>query len=562
MRRIQQTKDGTLVIEHLDSLQDESVLQADVCIVGAGAAGLLIARSLARTGAHIVLLESGGWAADHPTSQLSDGHSAPGTFRGLQAGRSRVFGGTTTLWGGQCIRLDPIDFERRAWVPDSGWPITYDDLVPHYEAAEAALEITEADRQVPAWTRFGVQQIALDPAALHTVHGVFIRRPDLGRRFRDELRAAPRVRVLLHATAQHLRTDPYGTAICEVDVASLSGRRASVRARRVVLCAGAIENARLLLLSDSANAAGLGNTLGLVGRYLQDHPCGRTATVHTAAPRVLQDHWNMLYGSAARYMPKLALAEVAQRSEGLLNCVGRLSYDYDETDGTRALLGLLAEWRGERRPRALAARLGHAASGLPDIARSFWRVRARGLSPAPKPRQISLEVFSEQTPNPDSRVTLTGATDVFGLRQVHVDWRLDSLTARTLAGFTRLVGREFERLGLGRLDAAAWLDDPLPCRSAIVDSYHPAGTARMSADPVTGVVDRDCQVFGVRGLYVAGSAVFPTSGAANPTLTIAAMALRLAEHLRQELAEEAPAARPQAALQGAPAPGRLERSPA
>ena len=550
------------MIEHLDSLPEGSVLQADVCIVGAGAAGLLIARALARSGLHIVLLESGGWSADHPTSRLSDGYSAPGTFRGLQAGRSRVFGGTTTLWGGQCIRLDPIDFERRAWVPHSGWPITYDDLVPHYEAAEVALEITESDRQTPAWARFGVSQIAFDEAALHPVHGVFIRRPDFGRRFRNELRAAPRVRVLLHATAQRLQTDAYGTTIAQVAVASLDGRHASVRARRVVLCAGAIENARLLLLSDSSNPVGLGNASGQVGRYLQDHPCGRTATVHTAAPRVLQDHWNMFYGFGARYMPKLALSEAAQRGHGLLNCVGRLSYDYDETAGTRALLGLIAELRGERRLGALAARLADAGRGLPDIAHSLWRVRVRGLSPAPRLRHIHLEVFSEQTPDPESRVMLTGAKDAFGLRQVHVDWRLDRLTARTLAGFTRLVGREFERLGLGRLTPASWLDGA-PCRSAVVDSYHPAGTTRMSADPSDGVVDVNCQVFGVGGLYVAGSAVFPTSGAANPTLTIAAMALRLADHLRNAHASETTGRRPAAARQSAEAVATpFEQSPA
>ncbi len=551
------------MIEHLDALPDGSVLQADVCIVGAGAAGLLIARALARSGLHVVLLESGGWSVDEKTSRLSDGFSPPGTFRGLQAGRSRVLGGTTTLWGGQCIRLDPIDFRRRAWVPYSGWPITYEDLVPHYEAAEAALEITEADRETPAWTRFGLSQIAFDAAALRPVHGVFIRRPNLGRRFRAELRAAARVRVLLHATAQHLHTDSYGTRIAKVEVASLGGRRASVRARRVVLCAGAIENARLLLLSDSSNLAGLGNALGLVGRYLQDHPCGRTATVHTAAPRVLQDHWNMLYGPAVRYLPKLALAPAAQRAEGLLNCVGRLSYDHDETAGTRALLGLVAEMRGQRRPRALATRLVQIGRGLPDIAHSLWRVRAKGLSPAPRASRIHLEVFSEQTPDPNSRVTLTSATDAFGLRRVHVDWRLDRLTARTLGGFTRLVGREFERLGLGRLDAASWLGDASPCRSEVVDSYHPAGTTRMSADPSTGVVDTNCQVFGVDGLYVAGSAVFPTSGAANPTLTIAAMALRLADHLGAVLGDEAARARRAAIGQGSPAQASPHaRSPA
>lgn len=532
------------MIDDLNTLADDISIGADLCIVGAGAAGLLIARALADTGLDILVLESGGWSIADDTSLLSDGKSEPAAFRGLRAGRSRVFGGTTALWGGQCIRLDPIDFEHRPWVPGSGWPIPLAELEPFYAAAEAQLGITRPDIEMPAWERFGVEPLSFDPAVLRSVHGVFIRQPHLGRRFRAELSAARSVRVLLHATVQRLVTNASGTQIAGAEIASLNGRRATVQARRIVLCAGAIENARLLLLSDQIKPNGLGNDCDHVGRTLQDHPCGLAATVHTSAPRRLQDHWNMLYGRGARYLPKIALAERVQRDEGLLNCVGRLAYDYDEASGTRAVLDMLAALRNRRIPEAIAKRLAQMGRGLPDILDSAWRVGARGLSPAPRPRRIHLEVFSEQTPDPQSRITLDRATDAFGLRQVRIDWRLDELTARTMQRFTWLVGREFNRLGLGRLQTAAWIDrtwtaEKGPGRPEVNDSYHPAGTTRMALNPQQGVVDTDCQVFGVHGLYVAGSAVFPTSGAANPTLTIAAMALRLADRLKAAFALEA-----------------------
>ncbi len=528
------------MIDDFHDLPDGTALKADLCIVGAGAAGLLIARSFADSAHEVVLLECGGRSAEKETNGLLEGRSAPGPFRGLQAGRSRVFGGTTTLWGGQCIRLDPIDFEQRDWVPHSGWPIPAVDIAPYYDAAEAVLEIASDEMRTPAWERFGLDPLSFDASRLRSVHGVFIRRPDLGRRFHAELAASRSVRVLLHATVQNIEVDAYGTQVVAADFASLGGKRGRVVARRFVLCAGAIENARLLLLSDKGRPNGLGNDHDQVGRYLQDHPCAQAATVQTQAPRALQDHFNMLYGKGIRYLPKIALSEQAQRDEGLLNCVARLAYD-TEASGTRALLNLAGELRTRRRPRAIAGSIAQAARGLPDIVESAWRLRAHGLSPAPKPSRIILEVFSEQTPDPDSRVTLDAATDAFGLRRVRVDWRIDALTARTLLCFTRLVGREFGRLGLGRLEEAPWLDEPLH-RSELIDSYHPAGTARMAPHPSLGVVDTDCQVFGVHGLYVAGSAVFPTSGAANPTLTIAAMALRLADRLKVAFADDARAA--------------------
>lgn len=524
------------MIDDIDRLADGTTISADICIIGAGAAGLLLARSLAESGIDVVVLESGGWSIEHETSSLSAGQSEPGLFRGLEDGRSRVFGGTTALWGGQCIRLDRIDFEHRPWVPYSGWPIGADALAPWYDAAEMALEILPDDSHTPAWNRFGLAPLTFDPACLLPVHGVFIRRPDFAARFRAELKASRSVRVLLHATVQSLSTSPAGNRIEGVEIASLGGRRATVRAPHVVLCAGAIENARLLLLSDAARPNGLGNDHDQVGRYLQDHPCGRGATVQTEAPRVLQDHYNMLYGRGTRYLPKIALSESAQRRHGLLNCVGRLAYDYDAASGTRALIDLLASLRAHRMPEALAGRLGAIGRGLPEIVESLWRVRVKGLSPAPRPSRIFLELFSEQTPDPDSRVTLDSRTDAFGLRQVRVDWRLDALTGRTLTTFTRIVAQEFERLGLGRVSPESWLDELVPTRPAVVDSYHPAGTTRMALRPQDGVVDTDGQVFGVSGLHVTGSSVFPTSGAANPTLTIAAMALRLADRLKTVLA--------------------------
>jgi choline dehydrogenase-like flavoprotein len=166
---------------------------------------------------------------------------------------------------------------------------------------------------------------------------------------------------------------------------------------------------------------------------------------------------------------------------------------------------------------------------------SAWRLARRGLSPAPRPFNIRLETFSEQTPDPESRVTLSSRLDEFGLRRAKIDWRLDSLTGHTLRTFTKIVGHEFQRLGLGRLKPADWLSESAPKPPEVVDSYHPSGTTRMAITPSLGVVDANCQVFGVDGLYVAGSSVFPVSGVANPTYTIAALAIRLADHITRRV---------------------------
>lgn len=546
------------MITTVDHLADGESLTADLCIVGAGAAGLMIAREFLRTGTQVVLVESGGWAARDDTQDLYRGE-VERPFRGLQAGRARVFGGTTTLWGGQCIPLDPIDFEARPWVPFSGWPITGADLAPYYERAKQRLEIAPEAFDEPVWRRFGLDPLELDADRLSPIHGVFIRQPKLGQRFRAELAAAANIRVLLHANTVRLDTDASGTQIRQVVFRDLAGREGTIAAKRVVLCAGGIENARLLLLSDHAvadgagpngrrrpgshangpHANGLGNSHDLVGRFLQDHPCGRSAEIVTANPRRLQDHWNMLYGRRAHYLPKLALSEAAQRSEQVLNCVGRLEYEYDPGSGIQAVRELVTDLRAGRLPPELGRKLAAVGRQSPDLASSGWRLVTRGLSPATPPRRIYLEAFTEQAPMPDSRVTLGESRDALGLRRVKVDWRMDASVWKTLRVFTRHVREEFARLGLGEVRPADWLTQGEPPDSALVNSYHPTGTTRMAQRPREGVVDVNCQVFGVHGLYIAGSSVFPTSGAANPTLTLIALALRLAERLRDELAQQA-----------------------
>jgi choline dehydrogenase-like flavoprotein len=532
------------MIESLDERVGEFKLEADICIVGAGAAGLLIAREFTGTKARIVILEGGGWSATDAGQDLYNGEISCNAFRGLQAGRSREFGGTTTLWGGQCIPMDPIDFECRSWVPNSGWPISYETLRPYYEQAKVRLIMTPGELEQDAWERFGIEPVHFDPTQLTAIHGVFIRKPNLGRRYRAELATAENIQVILHANVKSINTNAFGTAVSSVSFQSLRGKCGQVSARLVVLCVGGIENARLLLLSDQINPNGLGNEKGLVGRYLQDHPCGRTAVISTGNPRRLQDHYNMLYGKTARYMPKIALSAEMQRRHQTLNCVGRLAYDFSPTSGIQAARDVISAIRERRWPRELPDKMLNILFSSSEMASAGWRRLYKGLSPAPEPQKIYLETFSEQTPNAESRISLSTQLDGLGLRRVKVDWKLDELTGHTLRTFTKLVGAEFHRLKLGTLQAADWLTETVPCYPDVLDSYHPAGTTRMGDAPSAGVVDTNCEVFGVQGLYCAGSSVFPTSGAANPTLSIAAMAIRLAAQIRQDLCRESlPASR-------------------
>jgi choline dehydrogenase-like flavoprotein len=429
------------------------------------------------------------------------------------------------VWPGQCIRLDPWDFESRDWVPDSGWPITADALEPFYRRAESWLGIPERASDEQAWRRFGLVPPAFDPARLTHKSAVYSPHPDVGAFYRTAFEEAANVRVLLHATAARIDGRHGGRVAEELELRSLGGRVGRVRAGTFVLCGGGIENARLLLLS------GLGDEHDVVGRYLQDHPTV-WADVRSDRPEALQAFYGRLGRGKVRYVPRVRLSWEAQRRHQVLNAVATPIYDYRETPGMAAARELSSALQERRRP----ARLGRgevygALRQLDRVAVAGYRRFARGR-PSPKPvRGTRLQILCEQGPNRDSRVVLSPDHDVLGLPKAKVDWRLSELERRTARVVTDILDDELSRLGLGKVAALEWLDGD-GWAGGFEDAYHPSGTTRMSADPAKGVVDSNCRVHGVPGLYLSGSSVFPTGGYANPTLTILALALRLADHLK------------------------------
>ena len=500
---------------------------AEVCIVGTGPAGLALAGELRGRGADVVLLESGGLVADPAVNVLNEG-GALGLPVGLEEGRARTFGGTGTVWTGQCIRLDEHDFEVRDWVPDSGWPFSAADLEPHYARAGAWMGIPADAYDDEAWRRFGLTPPPFDPAELTNRSSVYPPARDVGATALHDVTASTDVRVLLHATAARVLTGD-GRQATGVEFHSLGGRVGHVRAGTVVLCAGGIENARLLLLS------GLGNDHDVVGRYFQEHPTF-WVDVATDRPDVLQRFYAFLGRGRIRYTPKLVLSPTAQRRERLLNAVATPVYDRVDSPGVLAARALSRAVQERRRPEGLDRRqLRAALVELPRVVRAGLRRFLRGLPSADPVERVRLKVLLEQAPHRDSRITLSDRTDALGLRRVDVDWRLTDLERRTARHFTHAVDAELRRTGIGRLTGTEWLDDDT-WTTGFEDAYHPMGTTRMSVDPATGVVDADCRVHGVPGLYVCGSSVFPTSGYANPTLTIVALALRLADHLGDRVA--------------------------
>ena len=540
-----------------------TALAADVCIIGAGPAGISLATALADTPWTVILLEGGGQRGEASSQALYEGESVgPYALDPAQC-RLRALGGATRVWGGGCIPMSSAEMARRDWVPDSGWPIGWNELAPWYERAGRVCRIEPG--------AFDDGNFRIDPAhadrapPLPHIHSRISRSStiDFGHAYRDLLRTDRGVRLLLHANLLRLEATEDAGAVRSALIGSIDGRRGQVRARYFVLAAGGLENARLLLLSNDVASGGLGNDRDLVGRYFMDHPRCRIGTVRGSdATRQARRHARPRDPCPSPFYPHISLTDSAQRSHRLLHARAReFAVERDAPKGVASLRALRASLRGPRAPdegaRVEARLLDALEQDLPmttapvgtgstgrlalrtmlnagDVAGAALRKLAhRG---AVETDRLEIVGYFEQAPNRDSRVSLSDRRDALGLRRIRVDWRMGELDNASIRAGSGLIGSDVAARFGGSLEPAAWLQEPT-APPPLHGTAHHLGTTRMSDSPASGVVDSQCRVHGIDNLYVAGSSVFPTGGWSFPTFTIVALALRIADQLRMRLAD-------------------------
>jgi choline dehydrogenase-like flavoprotein len=535
------------VIEGSQDIADGGRVECDVCIVGGGPAGITVARELETSGTRILLLEAGGLHYRKRAQALLDGTVEGDSYPRLRDTRFAGLGGASELWAGWCRPLDAIDFAARDWVPSSGWPIGRDALDPFYHRAHLACGLARPDYDAASWeARSGRRRLAVADASLAT--SIFHVSPQrFGRAYRRALEESPTIRVLLEAVALRCHAAPASDRIERLAAATLDGRRFDVHAAQFVLATGGVENARLLLLSGAQPATAIGNQRGLVGRYFTEHAFVEPGAFVPADPATDLSFYfpqrtpDMPAGATVR--ATFALSSSTLEHERLLNAAMFFlpAYEADAVFTDPAVKAMLELWdkaRGRGVPGdvgGLVARAVRAPHRLVHALRQ--RVRVRGGRTA----RWRMRAFIECESLPENAIRLGDPRDAFGRPLPRLDWRLSERDVRSLQRAFALLDRALERAGQGRIELD--FPDTADCwRAACTGGKHHMGTTRMHESPAQGVVDADCRVHGTANLYVAGSSVFPTGGYANPTLTIVALAIRLADHLRAGRA--APATRP------------------
>lgn len=527
-----------MAFEHLNSFFDsrefpaDAVFDYDICIIGAGPAGISIAREFANSSTKVVVLESGGlWLEDDIealNTLIVTGHDYPPV-----GSRLRLFGGAANHWGGHCAPMTEGSLRKRDWIEYSGWPFGIEELNPYYERAHEVIEIGPYDyRSEPAAERLGLDLLPFDPKIVKSQVSRY-HAQNFGPRYADELDAAANITVFLYATATSINLDEYKRSVSDVEVATLSGNRFNVRAKMFVVATGGIENARLLLLSDRDMPQGLGNQNDLVGRFFMDHIVYDNGLILPSNQELeavkfyaQENYFEANYDVRGHLILSDAVLEKLRIPEYRVELQTGFSRRYfssvrSSANFRRFLLSLDTDF----------VSLDDVLTILKDL-RSPLKYIA-GDEGAPFVYGFMNHV--EQTPNPDSRITLSDETDALGQRMTKLHWVMRDLDIEGIVKSQHVIAREVGRSEIGRMNV--YLPDEIDLISTGVRGVkHHIGTTRMNPDPKLGVVDANCRIHGVENIFIAGSSVFPTAGYPNPTLTLTALAIRLSDHLKNELA--------------------------
>ncbi|MGN6637396.1 MAG: GMC oxidoreductase [Mucilaginibacter sp.] len=507
---------------HIDAreLPDNTVIEGDICIIGAGAAGISMALDWMNTPYKVILLEGGGFEYEAKMQDLYRGKETGQRYYPLESARLHYFGGTTGHWAGFCSPLDPIDFEKRDWVPHSGWPITRADLDPYYTKAQVNLDLGPFEYDYKYWLDQDPTKVSLpiDQNVVFNKIWQFSPPTRFNAKYKDTIINAPNINLYTYANAVDITANEPVNAIQQVTVKNFAGKTHTVKAKVFVSACCAMQNARLLLASNKQAPNGLGNDNDLVGRYFMEHLEIKSAEMWFPDPDPLK-LYSIEFGKT-KWRAELGITPEVQKKHRILN--GTASFT--PLEAARKQPAFIDIWK---------------SSDPNERKKAFGKYDVTDKKAQSKKGYTAYQLFTriEQAPNPNSRISLDTDTDALGMRRAMLHWELTPFEKRSIRTIYEIIGQQLGLAEKGRVRLMEYLRDENDTTwpEFTGGGWHHMGTTRMNEDPKQGVVDADCKVHGIANLYIAGSSCYATAGSPNPTLTLVALTLRLSDHLKGQM---------------------------
>lgn len=520
----------------LASHETPRTVATDTLIIGAGVAGLLLASRLRMQKVRVAILESGGRAPSEGLDPLNRVLNVGEDYRGATEGRARCLGGTSTMWGGAMIPFLAEDLAARPHLGLPAWPITLDELMPFIPQLESVFGIDGGPYDIPQAGMCGGQaagRCADSDFITRIAKWPVFKRRNVATLFRHQLETDPDLSVWLNATATSFEVDEEAGRITSVVAVHPSGNTLRIGANNIVVCAGAIEATRLLLLLNRHSRGRIFDGCSALGHYFHDHLSVKVADITASDSRALNRLAGYRFARATMHSQRFELSPSTQAAERVGSAFGHITFSSLRETGFDALRDVMRHVQRTGKMDVLKALRG-ATDLRYLIEAGYWRY-VRGQLRWPEPACYQLRVVAEQMPRLANRIRLADERDRFDVPLAVIDWRVDPADSKTISAFARRFDWFWRRKGWTSIADLGWIpgvrENQRVSLPPSADIYHPAGTTRMGLDGKAAVVDRNLRTFAVPNLWVASTSTFPSGASANPTMMLMLFVLRLAEHL-------------------------------
>lgn len=523
---------------HIDLEQNglPDTFHSSICILGGGIAGITLANRLSAHGIDVHLLEAGGLVPEDRSQSLYQSEIAGEPHAGVHEGRFRTFGGSSTQWGGQILPFTSDTFNPPRNGNAVSWPIDEDEITPYYDDVQRILGVDSLPFTASLLPALGhtAAPVSGDIRIRFSKWAPFNKR-NLAHTTGQSVIGNPQVTLFTHANVISLAADPSDPArIASVRVVNYARREFTFTSAHFIVCMGTIESCRLLLCSPDVP-----NPYDQIGRYFHDHLSFHAARFLSPARERVIERLGPFYVEGTLHTCKLEATPEIREREGLLAVMAHIVISEPEDSGVAAIRNLLRSVQHGRVKQAIKTNLLPTLRGALDVARLVFYSRFRKRRAVSRRADIFLTIDLEQEPNPNNRISLSPHhQDALGLPVTVIDWHVGDAEKATAHRFAQIIRAYLDELGL---DPGEW--DPLLAAGStppMIDTFHAMGGLRMGDHPAASVVDRNLTVHGLRNLSVASCAVFPSGSSSNPTFTMMALALRLADRLAAQFRSTKP----------------------
>ena len=515
---------------------DKITLTTQICIVGAGTAGIFLGQELSRLGLHSVLLELGDRTICMPSERDEKCLQVGIPYKGAELGRGFGLGGTSTLWGGQMIPLSPSDMEERPTLFLDAWPITYSDISPYFQQVKQRLGLNAADddrafnqKYFPDLDNFS------DHFQLRVAEWINFKNRNFSQAFTNELNNDPKIEVWLNSVVTKLEINDQidKKNISFVEAKSSNGKTLIVQAKYIIICAGALESTRLILSLDESSDGLITSMQSPVGRYFADHLSITGGKIKCLDWYQYNSQIAPVFSGGLMRSPRLELSSSSQQDYKLTSAFIHFTFITSGNTGFDLIRNLLRKQQGEQiKSNFSAIPISQIIQDTCSIA--LWRGIFQRLW-IPRQSDLFLQVDLEQLPNWNSRISLSDEFDSFGRKKLIIDWQITPDDIRAFKTVANLAKEAWESSFLNNFaNLELTLTQDLENLESIYDVYHPTGPLRMGSNPQNSVVDANLKLWALENCFISSTAVFPTAGSANPGLTHLALTARLAEHICQQ----------------------------